>query len=421
MVKAIFVAAWLLILTGAQGHAIANQDLLIEAELIPRQLYVQAQAVYRLRFYQGVDVRDLRMLGPSARLAEIRPMGEGRVFEAERAGRRYRVHERSYAVLPFASGPLALTGAQVMGSAIGRQAMPLLAPTMTLDVLPAPAGAEHAPWVPARSLVLSERWLSRPEFLQLGKAVRRSVRVEAGGVDAAQIPQLQLEVPGMMVHVESVRLENRASGNLNVGIREQVFSLVPLVARPLTVPELRLTWWNVAADAPAVAILPARTLQVAAAPNAAQPAAGLSRPVPRQIASTTWRPYGLAILAALTLALVLALLWRRRGRVQSWWRLLQASRAGDVGATRDALLTWARCHWPETPPMTLAALADRVQDQEARRALADMEHALYGRDPCQGYAAWLPAAVQQVRRSIRAAGRRARWHNGRVCQQSSRA
>lgn len=414
MVNAV-VLAILLLVSVTPGHAVSSQDLLLEAELIPTRLYVQAQGVYRLRFYQGVDVRDLRFAAPSARLAEIRPIGTGRVFEAQRAGRRYRVHERSYAVIPFASGPLQLVGAQVSGSLSGQRAMRMQAPAQTLSVLPAPAVAGDAPWLPARALTLSEQWSAPADALRQGGTVRRRVRVEAVGVEAAQIPEQPLAVPGMMVHAEPAHLENRDAGNFNVGIREQAFSLVPLVAGNIAVPELQLVWWNAETDAPVVAALPARILHVTTASHARQPALGVTVPAAMHKISAPWRSYGIAILVALLL------LWRQQGRLRLWWRLLRASRAGDVGATRDALLTWARCFWPETPPMTLAALAYRVQDQEARQLLADMERALYGRDPGQDCTAWLPAAVHRVRRSIRAAGKRARWHNGRVCQQSSRA
>lgn len=414
MVNAVFFAL-LLLVSVAPVHAASSQDLLLEAELIPAQVYVQAQGVYRLRFYQGVDVRDIRFAAPSARLVEIRPIGTGRVFESQRAGRRYRVHERSYAVIPFASGPLQLAGAQVSGSLPGQRAMRMQAPAQTLSVLPAPVAAGDTPWLPARVLTLSEQWSAPADAMRQGVTVRRSVRVEAVGVDAAQLPELPLAVSGMMVHAEPAHLENRYAGNFNVGIREQAFSLVPLVAGSIAVPELRLVWWNVETGAPDAAVLPARALHVATAPHALQSAAGWTILAAMQKSSASWRPYGVAILIALLMLLLL------QGRLRSWWRLLQVSRAGDVGATRDALLAWASCYWPETPPMTLAALAVRLQDQEARRALADMERALYGRDPGQGCAAWLPAAVHRVRRSIRAAGKRARWHNGRVCKQSSRA
>lgn len=407
MVNAV-VLAILLLASVTPGHAVSSQDLLLETELIPAQLYVQAQGVYRLRFYQSVDVRDIRFAAPSTRLAEIRPIGTERVFEAQRAGRRYRVHERSYAVIPFASGPMQIAGAQVSGSLPGQRAMRMQAPAQPLRVLPAPAAAGDAPWLPARALTLSEQWSAPADALRQGVTVRRRVRVEAVGVEAAQIPELPLAVPGMMVHAEPAHLENRDAGNFNVGIREQTFSLVSLVAGNIAVPELRLVWWNAETGASAAAVLPARTLRGTVEPQVVQPAVGVTVPAAMQKISAPWRPYGLAILVALLL------LWRQRGRLRSWWWLLRASRAGNVGATRDALLVWARCYWPDTPPMTLAALSDRVQDQQARQVLADMERALYGQDPGQDCAAWLPAAVHRVRRSIRAAGKRARWHNTRV-------
>ena len=72
----------------AAAAASQSQDMWLEAGIEPAQVYVQAQAIYRLRFYQAVDVRDLKINGPSTRLADLRPIGTGRVYETLRDGRR---------------------------------------------------------------------------------------------------------------------------------------------------------------------------------------------------------------------------------------------------------------------------------------------------------------------------------------------
>jgi len=372
----------------AAPAASAAPDLWLEAEIEPVRVHARTQAIYRLRLYQGVAAGELKLSGPSAALADFRAVGDDRIYEALRDGRRYRVHERSYAVFPFASGELKIAGARADGVAAGgRRALRLDAAPRVLSVLPVPAGAG----LPARELTLSESW-SMPEQLAVGEVARRHVRIEAVGIDAAQLPELGFAIPGMAVHAEPARLENRFRGELNVASREQSFSIVPQVAGTLAVAELQLRWWNADAQAPAVAALPARTLAVA---GASAPAVSAT---PVAAASSA----SIALIGALGLTAAWA--WRRRAALSAAWRLRRACRSARPVAVRDGLLAWATLRWSDRPPRTLGALADLLDDEAARRALGELDRRLYGAGGADCDAAWLTGVVRQIRR----AGRRRR-------------
>ncbi|MEO5661212.1 MAG: hypothetical protein ABIQ90_15665 [Polaromonas sp.] len=399
-------------------------DLQLEAVLEPAQVYVQTQAIYRLRFYQAVDVRDLKISAPSARLADVRPVGSERVYEAERDGRRYRVHERSYAVFPFSSGALALSGAHASGriaaiaagAADGRKPVRLEAPAQTLTVLPVPASAGDFAWLPAHALTLTESWSPSAALMRPGEAQRRSIRIEAAGIDAGQIPPLQVAAAGLIVHAEPPRLENRMAGERNIGVREQTFRMVAQRAGELRVPELQLRWWNLDAGAQAVAMLPERRLQVVVAdadavaadvlPMTQAPVAPVSAVAKASPAtpplrfSPKWPELMLAASAMLLIGLLLAV--ARRPGMRAAWRLQRACRRASAGQVRDGLLQWAATIWPKTPPLTLQALAERLPDPAARRALGALERQLYGPNFGPDDAAALRAAVRSVKRAIRA-------------------
>lgn len=385
-----------LLLAGALGASVTlaagqSQDLRLEAAIEPAVVYLQAQAVYRLRFYQAVDVRNLKIDGPSTRLADLRQIGTERVYEALRDGRRYRVHERRYAVFPFSSGALELAGAHAIGrvaampavaekSSDGRREARLEAAPQTLTVRPVPASAGAIAWLPAHWLTLTESWSPPADETRPGQAQRRNIRIEAAGVDAGQIAPVEVSAPGMMVDAEPPRLENRMVGELNIGMREQTFRMVALHAGEVLVPELKLGWWNVNTDALASAVLPSRTLHVAAAATdtapsgiVAQAAAPITiRPAP------TWLQLLLA--AGITLAAGVAFAYARRLKVRATWRLRRACHLGDVGVVRDSLLQWAALIWPQDPPLSLGALAERLPDPAARRAFGIIERSLYGPD-----------------------------------------
>lgn len=366
--------------------ALASQDMLVEAELDVPQAYVQAQAVYCVRFLHAVDVREIRIVGPSARLANLHTIGEGRVYEARRGNLRYRVHEQCYAVFPFAAGPLELSGAYVSAripapATRGWQATRLAFPARVLTVLPAAHDGEGQPWLPAGAVTLSERWTA----LEDG-AHRRTVRIEAVGVEATQLPQLRMAIPGMEVLPGTPQWDNHFSGDRLVASSEQSFVMVPSRDGVFQVPALQLRWWQADTGAPMLATLPQRTL----AAERAAIAADVPAPPPP---AASGLGAGSAIMAAAVcvLALLVLLVYRYRTALRQAWQLRRACMAGDARGVRDGLLAWAARNAPEAP-LSLSALAEQMHTVTARDAVRTLDRSLYG--PAEQ--SWSPGALAAV-------------------------
>lgn len=382
--------------------AVPERAVLLEAQFEPEQVYVQAQAIYRLRLYQAIDVRDAAFSVAAPRLADMRPLGTGRVYEVLRDGRRYRVHERSYAIRPYTSGALVLSGVHVdawiptAGTPSGRRALRMDAPARTLQVLPAPPSVGASSWLPAHALSLTEVWAPPP--YQVGQAQRRTIRIEAVGIDAGQLPELQIVAPEMAVHAEPARLENRLAGELNIGIREQTFDMVALRAGAVIVPEFQLAWWNVDSNVAAMAALPARAFQfapVSGPANGPLPASATAPAEPRRSLLSA----GVASLLCCTAAL----LWHRRRHIGLAWVLARACQTGDARGARDALLAWTAMVRPQSAAGTLGGLAARLDEPAARHALGELDRHLYGRERGACDRAALAAIVRSVKRAVRRA------------------
>jgi hypothetical protein len=396
------------LLIAATMVATPERAVLLEADFEPAEVYVQAQSVYRLRLYQAIDVRDLTFSVTAPRLADLRPIGQGRVYESLRDGRRYRVHERNYSIRPFTSGALLMSAVHVegrvpaSGTPDGRRTLRVEAPMRTLKVWPVPSKAGAAPWLPAHKLSVSEIWAPAQQLQQVGQAQRRSIRIEAVGVEAEQLPELQIAAPGMAVHAEPARLENHFAGALNIGVREQTFNMVALRAGTIIVPEFQLSWWNIDSNLPSVVTLPLRTLQIA-------PASGLaSAPTLAAMATVLAKPRHSHLLpgAAALLCCIAALVWYRRTRIGAAWRLTHACRTGDLRGVRDGLLDWMEQVRPQTVVLTLGRLAERLDEPTARQALGELERQLYGPAPSAADPAALAATVRSVKRAVRRDRRR---------------
>lgn len=389
--------------TASPAQARNTPKLWLEAAFEPDSPYVQSQGVYTLRLYQAISVRDLQFHAPAASLADVRPIGADRITEATRDGHRYRVTERRYAVFPVASGELTLSGAHVSGLAAlpgPTQALRIAAPSTPFAVLPIPPAAGTAAWLPARALTLTETWAPDPSEARIGEALRRTIRIEARGLTAAQLPALAPGAAGYSAHPEAPRLGNRFDDAWNVGTREQTWLIVPTRPGPLTLPTLQLQWWDVLAHRPRTASLPARVLTVvAAATDAAPPieptgSSTLSATTPPPAADAPPAPPSrapgidtattTAALSALALTAAVAALGyflrERRRRTAPLRQLKTACRHNDPHAARDALLRWSAERWPANPPRSLGDLVRRMADPAFHTAVAELERHLYGRD-----------------------------------------
>ena len=263
----------------------------------------------------------------------------------------------------------------------------------------------RSPWVPARALTLTEEWPDTPPRIVAGDPVVWTVRLRAAGLGGEQLPRVDTSgVTGARVYPDQPSVATRTDANAVHGERVQPLALVAGAAGELRLPELRVQWWDVEADAPRVALIPARTVVVEPAPSqvatsqvAASQARG-SEPAPARDPAAgragAWQGISAALAAAWVVTLALLARARRRqrrdgpsgepstsgdphGTAAARRRVVAACRRSDPRAAREALLSWARIAWPESPPLDLMDLAPRVDDPLLTEAILALDRALW--------------------------------------------
>jgi len=286
----------------------------LEAEVQPASVYVQGQTLYTLRILLRPQVQNASLEDPKAEGVQFERLGEDRITEAQRDGMRYRLIERRYALLPQRSGPVEIQ-APLLSAAVpesrqrggpggpapgpfgagtspfehffGRdpfaemdglfqrtKPIQVRGPTLTLDVKPQPAGSS-SPWLPAESLQLAETWTPDPSQARVGEPITRTLAITAQGLSAAQLPDLTGAVPaGVKLYPDKPRTETKAEGDTLVAVKEIKLALVPAVAGRLSLPEVRLAWWDTRENREKVAVLPGRNLEVQPASDEVRATAG---------------------------------------------------------------------------------------------------------------------------------------------------
>ncbi|MNB63078.1 hypothetical protein D3C76_96950 [compost metagenome] len=356
----------------------------IEASLDQSSVYVQAQAILTLRIYHSVSLYDDSSLTPlQIADARIEQLGDTRTYEKDLNGVRHGVIEMRYAIYPQHSGLLTIAPQTFSATLVDTQPsqdanaqgpkpgklMRVSSSEIPLTVKPKPLTYPvDAPWLPARSLSLSESWNPEPEHTQVGDSMTRSLTLKVEGLASSQLPALPAtDVNGLRRYPDQPVLSNQSTDRGIVGSREEREALVPSRSGTIDLPTVDVVWWNTFEDHLEHSSLPARTLQVANNPSLQvdTPTGNLQPSVVDNDVLWWWKLSTL-ILACTTL-LGFGLWWRAR------WQpavhraaqtgpsprtlmddIKRASQANDPQATRQALDAWAR-----QQPETLADMAAR--------------------------------------------------------------
>lgn len=403
----------------------SDDGLFLEVEAVPSTPYVQQEVRYTVRLWRRYELSNASLSEPQLSAdALVKPLQGDRQFVQERNGRRYDVVERSYLIYPQESGevtvqPVRVT-AQVLeraaslfemfGRAVKTRRVDSAPVTLTVRPVPEafPAGAH---WLPARRVRLNELWAPDSGPVKVGEPMSRTLSLWASGVTSGQLPTL---VPGTIAGLRQYPDQPQLQDSLQAGeqhaVRQEKIAYVADRTGTREIPALAIPWWNTNTDALEYAKLPARGMEIEALPTAEQiapappsvpdravDAAGTAPASPQ--GSLSWRDwpgwFGVAVFALMGwLATTLWLLGRAPGKKparatpesestaavsapQALALVRAACAADDAAAAQRALLVWAVAVWSAEAPLTLGALAQRV-DEPLKTPLAGLDRACHG-------------------------------------------
>lgn len=134
----------------------------------------------------------------------------------------------------------------------------------------------HQPdrFLPAQDLTLEQHiqefYAGQDEVLRVGDALERSVTVKAKNVLPEQIPQILYAIPGESSQrlAPVNRFARSGRGEISGAIREERIRYLPVKAGTLTLPPVKLRWWDTQSQRWQVAALEGKTVKVSSAREA---------------------------------------------------------------------------------------------------------------------------------------------------------
>lgn len=419
----------------ARPQGKAGDDVFLETSAEPLAPYVQQQVRYTVKLYYAFDLTDGNLNEPQADGVAVQRLGQDKSYVATLGARRYHVVERHYALTPERSGIVEIPALMFRGNALDAgdptgffsrgRAVGARSEAVQLNVKSKPAEWKDAAWLPAASVLLKDEG-ELPSEVRIGDPVTRTIRLQAQGLGYEQLPELALTAPsGAEIYPDKTDTRTRDDGEWLYGERVRKFAFVPNRPGTLTIPGLKVRWWNTAQDRAETAELPPRTITVlpaaAGASSSPAPASGQA-PAPSERAapaiapasspalplrSASARPWQvLSVLGFALWLLTLALWWRARRRAApaavvpaaaldasaQRAEFLRSCSLGEFAGAERALIAWARRERPDV--RNLGELAARLDQGAQREALADLQRVRYAGGATQGLAMRLQTAFK---------------------------
>ena len=232
----------------------------IKAEVSQDHPYVQEEVILTLRIFYSVQLDANSQLTPlEDDNLVVKQLGDAQSYDTVVNGQRLGVYEVRYAVFPQTSGEIELPR-QTFASAIVSRNDPfgggffsmqsgrpiqIRSPAITLNVQPVPEEWPGGPWLPARQLTLETQWSNNAEDAVAGDALTRTITVTAEGLTGDQLPPLHI---GNIEHIR--RYPDKASSNDQltgdglVGRRTETDALIPEQKGTITIPPVKIRWFN---------------------------------------------------------------------------------------------------------------------------------------------------------------------------------
>jgi hypothetical protein len=180
------------------------------------------------------------------------------------------VYERRFAIFPEESGELVIPGQKFTANVINSydhwnrgRPISIVSKPLRIQVKPAPSTYPNSPWIPSSKIRISEHWSNPNNQWKVGEPITRNIIMNAQGLSGNQLPNITLPiVEGLKYYPDQSEQQDQIDDLGVQGISQQSLAIVPTKSGPITLPEVRIPWWNTETDSLDYAVLPEQTINI---------------------------------------------------------------------------------------------------------------------------------------------------------------
>ena len=398
----------------------------LEVEVVPKKVYPQQQILIRLRIDRTEVQLENETITPfefqGAQVEEI----SQKSYQTVNNGKRHKITEILYAVIPEKSGTLTIPQVRYQGEVIqgglsqnnlgnfgnffqkrGKRIFSTSA-TQTVEIKPLPSGLKNW-WLPTDKLVIEEKWQPAPPVFRVGEPVTRTVSIIVNGVSGNQIPELKFDYPVTLKgYADKPLIETEKTSKGLKGIRLEKLALIPSHAGKIELPGVSINWWDITSDTLRTAVIAPKIIEILPVQenliekpgdethklNSNQTETAVLKEKEITIESYPWKilALGLAVLwfgtiimwflkhnnkaVAATINKNKIVLYRKNVLREATRNTEKAFHSGDPSTVQAALIKWGSAVWIDDPPQGLEQIGERMP--ELKNGINYLNSVLYG-------------------------------------------
>jgi hypothetical protein len=265
-----------LVIPATASSASSSRDIFITTNVDVEQAYLQQQIHYTVKLHLGKDLQRGSLSSPTLENADIRQIGKDKEYNEVVQSRRYRVVERSFAIIPQRSGTFIIEGPLFEGEVIDNsrqsfgffnrsQAVNRMGPSQSITILPIPSNYNYH-WLPSDFVQLDDEWQGNTREFIAGEPITRTITLTAIGVVEEQLPQITSIYPdSVKTYPDQAETTTVEKNNTLIAQRIESIAIIPSQAGQLTIPEVKIPWFNTMTQKTEFAVLAEKTLQILSA------------------------------------------------------------------------------------------------------------------------------------------------------------
>lgn len=295
-----------LVVPATASSASSARDLFITTNVDVKEAYLQQQIRYTVKLHLGKDLQRGSLSGPTLENADIRQIGKDKEYNEVVDGRRYRIIERSFAIIAQQSGTFTIEGPLFEGEVIDNsrqsfgffnrsKAVNRVGPSQSITVLPIPSNYDQH-WLPSEFVQLDDEWQGNTNEFVAGEPITRTITLTAIGVVEEQLPQITSLYPdSVKTYPDQAETTTVEKDDTLIAQRKESIAIIPSQAGQLIIPEVRIPWFNTITQKTEFAVLAEKTLQILPAvtqPTSAIPTSPVIQTAP-EIKPQTAMPTGI--------------------------------------------------------------------------------------------------------------------------------
>ena len=388
----------------AKSDSDDDKTVFIENSIDKNSVYLGQSFIFTTKLYISKNSNQLDLDAPYFEGAEVSVLGQDKNNQTVINGIRYNTITRQYLINATQSGTFEIDSPLLSGTlrkvvAVSEWQNRVIADPinargerLTINVKAIPEDYQ-GDWIVSDDLRLIEDNDLSAQSYKVGEPITRSITLQIASVGKDKLPNIKLNYPKTLrVYPDQDQLEEGQANGVNYGVRTIRHAIIADKEGKLTLPEIKLNWFNSRTEQQETAILPEQSLTILPAdklqtnlPPSTQPEIKQTEPtVIIDNSSLIYWQVTVAILIVIILLMVFYHLSYRRLMAnnkqqktitiaplnQHYITLQNSLKKGSASACYSALLAYAQNQYPTLK--SLSQLADKsTLNEELKQQLSD--------------------------------------------------